>query len=64
MKNVFKKITAHCVICNEPVNQKYRRGMKYYCATHYEETSGSEKINNNTQKVRDNNYHKLFGNGN
>jgi recombinational DNA repair protein (RecF pathway) len=62
MKNVFEKVRAECSICGTPLNgdNVLRRGNKYYCHSHYEKTSPSEKQENNFQKKRDENYHKIF----
>ena len=61
MKQVFKKVKAQCAVCSEPVDERYKRGNKYYCFTHFQQTSPEEKQANNFQKQRTKNYHKLFG---
>lgn len=46
MKRVFEKVKALCEVCKTPVDGRYSRGDKYYCASDYEKTSPEELIEN------------------
>ncbi len=58
MIDVFDKHSAQCAICKTPVDGKYRRGDKFYCASDYEKTS-PEEITANTEVEREYKRHKI-----
>ena len=49
MLKVFDKASAKCTICGTPVNEKYRRGNRYYCADDYQKSY--EKIDTKQKQI-------------
>jgi hypothetical protein len=59
MKEIFNNTKAQCFICNSPVDGRYKRGDRYYCASDYERTSPEELIENDKQEREYQFYKKL-----
>lgn len=46
MKRIFEKIEAECAVCKTPVDGRRKRGDRYYCQTHFDNTSADERMEN------------------
>jgi len=62
MREIFPKIKTECAICKTPLNGSdlLKRGTKYYCNTHFDTTSPSEKLENKDMKENLEEYKRLF----
>jgi len=61
LKRVLDRVNAKCVVCGTPVDERYRRGNKYYCASDFERTSSAELIENVKKLKQIENYRKIYG---
>lgn len=60
MKEIFDKTKAVCDVCGTPVDERRKRGDKYYCQSDFDKTSAEEKIENAKTEQNYNDYKKLF----
>jgi len=59
-KRALNHIKAKCPKCDAEVDERYERDGKFYCASHFESESSSEKLANKIKKDEIKNYQKMF----